>query len=221
MILFLHAATVSLEATETALARLRPAPRARHALAPDLVDPNATSFAQDEAAYARLRAALTKHLRGDETRVVLSCSVFNGFAPRLTADLSLPVERSDDAGTYAALGCGSRVGLAVSYPPSYDVVASHLQTVAAQLGRPLSVTPLLEENAFAFAADPQRYGAALAAAAGRSAAIDCVFLAQFSMDPHAAKVAASTDLPVVSALEAALRRLSDPLVPSVERNSGP
>jgi len=221
MILFLHAAPVSLEATEAALARLNRAPRVRHALAPDLLDPNALAFEQDEASYAKLRGALSEHLRGDETRVVLSCSVFNGFAPRLTADLNLPVERSDDAGAYAAIGCGSRIGLAVSYPPSYDVVASHLQTVATELHRPIGLTPLLEENAFAFAGDPERYAAALATAVARADGIDCVFLAQFSMDPHAAKVAKGTPLPVISALEAALRRLSQPLVPSVERNSEP
>lgn len=221
MILFLHAAPVSLEATEAALARLDHAPRVRHALAPGLVDPNATTFAQDEAAYAKLHGALVKHLRGDETRVILSCSVFNGFAPRLTAELHLPVERSDDAGTYAALACGPRVGLAVSYPPSYDVVASHVRAVATELGLPVAIVPLLEENAFAFATDPEGYASALAAAAARAAGIDCIFLAQFSMDPHAAKVAASTNVPVVGALEAALRRLSDPLAPSVQRNSEP
>jgi len=220
MILFLHAAPVSLEAITAALARYGGALPVRHALAPDLVDPNAMAFEQDETSYAKLLAALAKHLRGDETRVVLSCSVFNGFAPRLATELALPVERSDDAGTYAALGCGSRIGLAVSYPPSYHVVAAHLKAVAAELGRPVTIVPLLDENAFAFAGEPERYGATLAAASARAAGLDCIFLAQFSMDPHAAKVARSTDLPVISALEATLLRLSGALVPSGERNCG-
>jgi hypothetical protein len=218
MILFLHAAHVSLDATEAALARLDRALRVRHALALDLVDPNAMTFSQDDAAYARLKTALMHHLHGDETRVVLSCSVFNGFASRLGAELGLPVERSDDAGTHLAIARGPRIGLAVSYPPSYDVVASHLVAVAAERGRPVVVAPLIEENAFAFAGDPERYSATLAAAAAHAAGLDCVYLAQFSMDPHAAKVARSTKLPVVSALAAAIDRLSDPLAPSVERN---
>jgi hypothetical protein len=208
MIVFIHAAPVSLAATEAALRHRANAPPVRHALLPGLVDPKAATFEPDEAAFAKLHGAIASELDAGVTRVILSCSVFNGFAPRLESELGVPVERSDDAGTWAALGCGARVGLAVSYAPSFPVVEAHIRAVAASLARDVTVAPLLSENAFEYADDTERYGAALADAARRAANVDCVFLAQFSMDPFAGHAAAGTEAPVISALEACLLRLA-------------
>lgn len=209
MLLFVHAAAVSQAAVEAALLR-RPLSgvRIRHALVAGLVDPAAGEFAEDGAAFQRIHGALRALVRGDESRIVLSCSVYNGFAPRLGAALGIPVERSDDAGARAALATGERIALAVSYPPSREIVARHLHSLAAAAGRSLRLRPLLSENAFAYADDPARYGAALAAAAAAAAA-DCsvLFLAQYSMDPFAAELAAGSALAVVSALSATLDRL--------------
>jgi len=211
--LFIHAAPVSLAATEAALARRKERPHCRHALVTGLVNPKAMSFAQDESAYARLREGVVPHLRGDVERIVLSCSVYNAYAPRLQTDLGVPVERSDDAGVWAVLGCGTRIGLAVSYPPSYAIVEAHLALVAAELGRTAVADPLLAENAFAFAdEEPSRYAEVLAEAVRGAGDIDAIFLAQFSMDPHAARAAEQTQVPVVSALEACLQRLVAPPV---------
>ncbi|MGH7708376.1 MAG: hypothetical protein ACREM6_10700, partial [Vulcanimicrobiaceae bacterium] len=129
-ILFVHAAAVSLDATIAALNAGSTGLDARHELIAGLVDPAAVAFAGDDADFGRIRAAVRSVLRGDERRVVLSCSVYNGLAPRLTSDLGIPVERSDDAGVVAALARGRRVGLAVSYPPSYGVIAEHLAAAA-------------------------------------------------------------------------------------------
>jgi hypothetical protein len=208
MIVFIHATPISLGATESALRRRANVPPIRHALLPGLVDPNAATFEPDEAAFAKLRDAIASELEVGVDRVILSCSVFNGFAPRLERELGVAVERSDDAGTWAALGCGARVGLAVSYAPSYPVVEAHIREVAASLGRDVTITPLLSENAFAYADDAERYAAALSEAARRAGNVDCVFLAQFSMDPFAGHAAAGTEAPVISALEACLLRLA-------------
>jgi Asp/Glu/hydantoin racemase len=223
MNLFIHAAPVSLAATEAALGRLKDPPHCRHALIPELVNPRAMSFAQDESSYANLKRGVAARLHGDEERVILSCSVYNAFAPRLQADVGLPFERSDDAGVWAVLGCGTRVGVVVSYPPSYSIVEEHLTSVAAELERKVRAIPLLTENAFAFAdEEPERYGAVLAEAVRAARDVDCIFLAQFSMDPFAPQAAEQTQIPVVSALEACLQRLIGPKrVPTVERNSAP
>jgi len=205
--LFVHAAPVSLAATQAGLERKRARFAVRHALVPGIVDPRAMSFAQDDVDYARIRAAVAAHLRGDETRVVLSCSVYNGFAPRLTADFGLPVERSDDAGSCEALQGGARVGLAVSYPPSYAVIKAHLAALAEEAGRTVAVVPLLSGNAFAYADDARRYADALFEAARTAETLDTIFLAQYSMDPVAPRVAEATTLPIISALEATLTRL--------------
>jgi Asp/Glu/hydantoin racemase len=210
--LFIHAAPVSLTATEKALNRLKEVPPSRQALVAGLVDPSATSFAQDDAAYARLRQGVAPHLDGVE-RVILSCSAYNAFAPRLQTDLGLPVERSDDAGVWAVLGCGKRIGLAVTYPPSYSIIADHLGAVAAELGLNPVIVPLLSGNAFAFAGeDPSRYAQVLIEAVRGAPDADAVFLSQFSMDPYAARTAEQTQVPVVSALEACLQRLVAPAV---------
>jgi hypothetical protein len=208
MLLFVHAAAVSQAAVEAAL-RKRPLPgiTLRHALVAGLVDPSASEFSEDDAAFERILAALRAHARGADARIILSCSVYNGFAPRLGAALGVPVERSDDAGAREALAYGDRIALAVSYPPSREVVARHLRSLAAAAGRRLSLEPLLAENAFAFAGDPERYGATLAAGAGAASGCDALFLAQYSMDPFAAELAASSRAPVVSALSATLDRL--------------
>lgn len=208
----MHAAPVSVGATERAIERLQRPFEARHALVTDLVDPNATSFVEDDAAYRKLERAVAAHRSGDETRVVLSCSVYNGFAQRLQDDLGIPVERSDDAALRAAVAYGPRIALAVSYPPSYAIIESHLRAVAAESGRAVAPVSLLAENAFAFAGDPARYATALEDAAARASGVDCVVLAQFSMDPYATEVAARTEIPVLSALSACLGRLASPSV---------
>ncbi|GAC1567372.1 MAG: hypothetical protein NVS2B3_05170 [Vulcanimicrobiaceae bacterium] len=207
MILFLHAAPSSLAATQAGLERVRARYPVRHALAPGIVDPRAMSFASDEIDYGRVRGALATHLRGDESRVVLSCSLYNGFAPRLEAEFGLPVERSDDAGSCAVLQRGTRIGLAVSYPPSYAIVEGHLEALAGEARRDVRIVPLLSVNAFAYADDAARYASALLNAVAAAEAVDAIFLAQYSMDPVAPRVAEATNVPVVSALEATLTRL--------------
>jgi hypothetical protein len=208
VILFLHAAPVSLAATQAALERHRNAPPVRHALAPGIVDPQAMVFAHDDTDYERLRAAVAGHLRGDEARLVLSCSVYNEFAQRLERDIGIPVERSDDAGAHCVLARGPRIGLAVSYPPSYEVVEGHLEGLAKRHATRLELVPLLAENAFAFADDAARYARVLLDAVEAAPDLDAIFLAQYSMDPYAPRVAEATVIPVVSALEETLRRLS-------------
>jgi hypothetical protein len=207
MILFVHAAAVSLAATQAGVGRMRRTLAVRHALVTDLVDPRAMNFAGDDVDYARLRAAVATHLRGGESRVILSCSVYNAFAPRLALDLNLPVERSDDAGARRTLEKGRRIGLAVSYPPSYAIVEAHLLQLAAERGVTLDLEPLLRGNAFAYADDAQRYGTTLLESVERADDLDAVFLAQFSMDPFAPRVGEALNIPVVSALEATLTRI--------------
>jgi hypothetical protein len=207
LILFIHAAPVSLAATQAALERRPAMPNVRHALVPGLVDPRAMTFAEDEADYARIRRAAFAHLHGDEVRVVLSCSVYNGFAPRLAHELGLPVERSDDAGARAAIARATRVGLAVSYPPSYAIVERHLVALARAHGHGLEIVPLLAENAVAFADDPPRYARSLLDATRTTKDIDAILLAQYSMDPLAPLIGEAVAIPVVSALEETLARL--------------
>lgn len=205
--LFMHAAAVSLAATQAGIERAWLTRRVRHALASGMVDPTAMVFAHDDAGYGRIREAIAAHLRGDEERIVLSCSVYNGFAPRLSAEFGLPVERSDDAGTRLACSRGPRIGLAVSYPPSYAVVESHVFAIAREAGRTATVLPLLAENAFAFADDATRYAGVLLDAVAQAPEVDAIFLAQYSMDPCASLVAGATQVPVVSALDATLASL--------------
>lgn len=212
MILFMHAAPVSVGATERAIERLPHPIRARHALVTDLVDPTASSFTEDDAAFDKLEGAVAANRRGDETRIVLSCSVYNGFAERLQSSLGIPVERSDDAALREAVTFGPRIALAVSYPPSYAIIESHLRAVAAEAGLPVAPVSLLSGNAFAFAGDPVRYAAALEEAAALARDVDCAVLAQFSMDPYATEVAGRTNIPVLSALAACLKRLALPSV---------
>lgn len=176
----------------------------RHALAPGIVDPRAMFFTQDDARYARIRGAVASHLRGDESRVILSCSVYNGFAPRLETEFGIPVERSDDAGARDVLARATRIGLAVSYPPSYAIVEAHLLRLAREAGRRVDLVPLLADNAFAFAEDATRYARVLLDAVAQSPEVEAIFLAQYSMDPYAPHVSEATRIPVISALDATL-----------------
>jgi hypothetical protein len=207
VVTFIHAAEVSRAATMSRLSADAPGFAARHELLSGIVDPSATDFAGDERDYAVLRDAVRSALRGDEARVVLSCSVYNGFAPRLSGDLGVPVERSDDAGAIAALAFGDAIGLAISYPPSLPVVRDHLEDLARAEGRDVAVRSVLSGNAFAAADDTHRYESVLRDASRRARDIDVLYLAQFSMDPYAAQIAAKSRVPVVSALAECVARL--------------
>ena len=206
-ILFVHASAVSLAATQAGIERLRERFAIRHALATDIVDPRAMFFAHDDIDYARIHNAVVTHLRGDESRVILSCSVYNGFASRLATDIGLPVERSDEAGARAVMTRGDCIGLAVSYPPSYAVVEARLMEICQAEGRATTLVPLLADNAFAFADDADRYARVLLAAVVDAPEVDAIFLAQYSMDPYAPRVSEATRVPVISALEATLATL--------------
>jgi aspartate/glutamate racemase len=210
-VLFVHASAVSLAATQRGLERLVNPPVVRNALETALVDPHAMRFAQDEAGYARLRAAVVPHLHDGAEHVILSCSVYNGYAERLETELGLPVQRSDEAGARSAIDLGLRIGLAVSYPPSYQIIEGYLLRLAAERRLRTELVPLLAENAFAFADDAERYGQVLTEAARRAReteSVDALFLAQFSMDPYLEPVARAAQLPVVSALTACLQSIS-------------
>jgi hypothetical protein len=204
--LFVHAARVSQAAVERAAAR-RAGLRVRHALDESLVPAHDARFEPGETDYARLLAFVRARRRSGDVRAILSCSVYNAFAIRLSADLGLPVERSDAAGAAAAARV-RRLALAVSYPPSYRTIETHLLEIARSAGNAIAITPLLGSNAFAGAADSAAYAAALTAAARAAAPDATIFLAQYSMDPHAGAVRAVSPGPVISALEFTLSRLA-------------
>ncbi len=204
--LFVHAAQVSLDATERALLDY-PALRTRHAIDPGLVDPTASGFSPGDDDYAGLQSFVRAELKNGDARIVLSCSVYNGFADRLAADLNVPVERSDDAGAREAARYG-RLGLAVSYPPSYELIRSHIESIASGSNTEIAIEPLLRSNAFALASDAHSYATAIDQAIGAANGVDAIFLAQYSMDPYRDRARRTAMVPVISALESSLRRLN-------------
>ena len=192
MILFVHAAPASRKAAEAAFARSGRDLAVRHIVAAGLVDAAATDFPITEERYAAMRSVLETNLSPEVKRVVLSCSVYNATAERLSADLRLPVERSDAAGTEVAVAhARAKLGVVISYAPSRETVLGYVRRIAGARGRRIAVEAAEAPGAFAGADDLVAYGAAIDGAAAQLRGADTIFLSQYSMDPIVDVVRAS------------------------------
>ncbi|MBV8150345.1 MAG: hypothetical protein JO101_00070 [Candidatus Eremiobacteraeota bacterium] len=179
-----------------------------HLVDPTLVDGSAAVFPIDESRYAAMRAR-ARELSAAAERLLISCSVYNGIAPRLAEEIGVRVDRSDFAAANALCATsGETVGVIVSFRPTLPITVDYLteRFAAAEQQRVLHTS--IAADVSPFDTDPDAYRKSLLQALEPLRDADVLFLSQYTMHAHVdALRQVWGDRPLVSALEATVDAL--------------
>jgi Asp/Glu/hydantoin racemase len=143
-----------------------------------------------------VRAVLDRAVAEGATAVLCTCSTLGAVAE--AAGAPVPVVRVDRPMAAAAVAQGPRVTVLATVESTFGPTAELLAEEAGRAGRPVTVRPVLVEDAWAhFAAgDTDAYVRRVAAAADAVRDADVIVLAQASMTP--AQDLVRTAVPVLS-----------------------
>lgn len=141
--------------------------------------------------------------------ILFTCSAFGPAIAAVKAALPIPVLSPNEAAFEAALRCGPRVGLIVTFPPSLPALSAELEEMAAQRGLPLRLTGRVVEGALADlqAGRCSEHDRRIAEAAAAMPPLDALLLGQFSAARAAAAIAAVPGRAVITTPDAAVARL--------------
>lgn len=217
-IALIHALSDSIDPIHAAFARHWP-----EAVTFDLLD---TSLSADLAAAGRLTpaihdrfgvlgryAAATDGIGGKTRAILFTCSAFGPAIDSVKAEQQIPVFKPNEAAFVAALSCGKRIGLLVTFGPSLDALSTELREMAADMGQELDLQAALIPDALAAlkAGDAARHDQLIAEAARRLPPLDALILGQFSMARAAPVVASSVNCPVITTPDATVLALKNAL----------
>lgn len=154
----------------------------------------------DLAAYAMARAP---------DGILFTCSAFGAAIDDVAARYDVPVMKPNEAILDAALNQGGRVGLLATHPQTLPDMTADMESLAQERSIDMTVVPLLVEGAWADLGAGRRdaHDRAVIAAAPGLKDCGCIVLAQFSMAPLAAEIAADTGLSVLTSPHAAVAEM--------------
>lgn len=216
----IHALTESVLPTHRAFRELWP-----EAYCFDVLD---TSLSGDLAAGQRLEDGIAARIRvladyaaasrgeaGDTRALLFTCSAFGPAIDAVKEHLSIPVLRPNEAAFGQALDHGRKIGLAVTFGPSFSALRDELVAMAAHRGQDVEVIPILVEGALAAlkAGDGGRHDRLAAEACRDLPALDALILGQFSLARAADAVRTVVEAPVLttpSSAVLALKNLTSP-----------
>lgn len=205
-IVLIHAVREAIDPVRAAFAEAMPAAQIH-----DLLD---TSLSADLAAdggqlsqsmvdrfliLGRYAAASTGG--GRRTNAILfTCSAFGPAIEAVQRDLSIPVLKPNEAAFRDALKLGTRIGLLVTFEPSLAPLAAELKALAAEVGKPVDIVPVVVPPAMAAlrAGRAEEHDALVAAAAQSLSHADVIVLGQFSTARAAQAVNKAAGKPVVT-----------------------
>lgn len=152
-------------------------------------------------------AAYAKARRPDG--ILFTCSAFGAIIDQIAAQYDVPVMKPNEAILDAALAQGGRVGLLATHPQTLPDMTADMEKLAVARNVDLTVVPLLVEGAWADlgAGNRTAHDRAVVMAAPRLCDCGCIVLAQFSMAPLAAEIAADTGLSVLTSPHAAVAEM--------------
>ncbi|MDX9860379.1 MAG: aspartate/glutamate racemase family protein, partial [Rhodospirillales bacterium] len=132
--------------------------------------------------------------------ILFTCSSTSPAVDAVRPLADVPIVKIDDAMAVRAIETGSRIGLLCTSKTTVGPSERLIQDHAATRGRAVTLTTVVENDAY-FAlrnGDKAGHDAAVAAAAGRLAgSVDVIVLAQASMAHLAAQLGADLPIPVL------------------------
>lgn len=132
--------------------------------------------------------------------VLYTCATISPAADVLRARFSIPLVKIDDAAAVRAVELGSRIRLICTSNTAIDCVKSVIEQKAVEAGRPVSVVPLVESDAYAMRRNGDKAGhdrCVVNAAKSLPGDYDVLVLGQASMAHLASELERELGVPVL------------------------
>jgi hypothetical protein len=154
--------------------------------------------------------ALARYAEGTGPAGILyTCSAFGAAIEEAARTSPLPVLKPNEAMFEEAFGQGARAAMIYTFPAAADGMAEEFREEAARRGSDARLTTHFAEGAREAleAGDAETHNRLIAETVARNAEADVYLLAHFSMAPAAPACRAVTERPVLTAPEAAVRKM--------------
>jgi Asp/Glu/hydantoin racemase len=141
--------------------------------------------------------------------ILFTCSAFGPAIDAVKAELGIPVLKPNEAAFEAALDCGPRVGLIVTFAPALPAMEAELRSMARERGIDLAFSGRVAEGALAAlqSGDAETHDRLIAATAAAMPPLDALILGQFSAARAAAAIAPAAGCRVFTTPDAAVAKL--------------
>jgi Asp/Glu/hydantoin racemase len=183
------------------------------ALSPDLERAGAIDAKMEKRICGLANLALDAGADG----ILFTCSAFGPAIEAVANDLPIPVLKPNEAMFEAALEQGQRVGMLATFAPAVGPMEDEFRHVASLRNASARIETFCVPDAIAAAkrGDIALHDRLVAQAAPRFSDCDVVLLAHFSTSTARQEVEAVLGRPVLTAPEAAVRRLRRALAAAV------
>lgn len=154
--------------------------------------------------------ALARYAEGTGPAGILyTCSAFGEAIEEAARTSPLPVLKPNEAMFEEAFGHGTRVAMIYTFPAAVEGMAEEFREEAARRNSRAHLTTVFAERAREALAggDAETHNSLIADAVARTADADVFLLAHFSMASAAPDCRAVTERPVLTAPEAAVRKM--------------
>ncbi|TCK16582.1 hypothetical protein EV667_4480 [Ancylobacter aquaticus] len=209
-IVLFHATPVAMEPIKSSMARLWPEAEAINLLddglstdrakeGPELSDALSDRFV-DFGRYASRMGA---------DGILITCSAFGPAIDRMSAELSIPVLKPNEAMFREAIAAGGRIGMLATFAPAVPTMTEEFDHFVAEAGTPATLDTLVVADAIdrLRQGDGETHNRLVAEKAPHFAGYDAIMLAHFSTSRAAEAVRAVVTIPVLSAPDAAVVRM--------------
>ena len=141
--------------------------------------------------------------------ILFTCSAFGPAIDECRRQLSIPVLKPNEAMYEQLVARNGAVSLLATFQPSLPSMLAEIAACAKVKGAQITVRPHLVDGALAALQDnrPDDHHRLIAEAAAMQKACDVIALAQFSMAPAKAFVAARTATPILTTPDSAVAKL--------------
>lgn len=210
-IVLLHATPVAMEPVQTAFKNLWPEAQLVNLLDDSLSPDRASEPTLTEAMIDRfVRFGRYAHSVGADG-ILVTCSAFGPAIDQMAAELPVPVLKPNEAMFHAAVAQGRKIGMLATFGPAVGTMRDEFDEYVQQVGSPATLETVLVADAMTAlrAGDAATHNRLLAEKAPELAGVDTVMLAHFSTSRAQAAVQDVLTIPVLSAPNAAVRRMRE------------
>lgn len=148
------------------------------------------------------------HRRGADG-ILITCSAFGPAIDRMVAELPIPVLRPNEAMFRAAISEGNRIGMLATFGPAVGTMTDEWLAFKADAGSEAELDTIVVDDAIDLLrrGDADTHNRLVADRAPELAQHDAIMLAHFSTSRAADAVRAKVAIPVLTAPEAAVKRM--------------
>jgi Asp/Glu/hydantoin racemase len=151
---------------------------------------------------------IARNVYGAEVALVTCSSVSGEMRERLRRAFDFPVLKIDDPMARRAVMAGSRIGVAVTFPPTVETTGKLLREAAAEAGRAVEIITEVAPEAYhaLLSGDQRKHDELLLALINRldEQCVDAIVLAQVSMARVFPQLSERLKAPVLTSLHTSL-----------------